>query len=237
MSDAKVGLLRIVVQHLDGARKGEIDTFCQSAFTVGRAEDCDLAFPNEKSTSTHHAVIRQRQGKVEVSDTQSTNGTFVNEVRVDRAALVDGDLVRFGVLGPVVKISLPSEGAAPTVRVLPNLPELGTAHPSTDATPAVATLAPVSVTRDFRFVRNAAVIYLGGAVGALGVWNTVIERYKLDTSWFSAFLLVLAGGLVSTLTEAWYRSAPGVQPIKSWELALHAIVVLICTLGCWLLLA
>ncbi len=106
MSSTKLN--RIVIQHLDGARKGDLEAFVQTTVSIGRSGDCDLVFVNEKSTSSHHAVMRQREDSIELVDTQSTNGTFLNDVRIERAVLKDGDVVRFGVLGPTVKIGLPA---------------------------------------------------------------------------------------------------------------------------------
>jgi pSer/pThr/pTyr-binding forkhead associated (FHA) protein len=224
-------LHRIVIQHLDGARKGESDAFVQSAITVGRASDCDLIFSAEKSTSSHHAVLRQRNEVVEIIDTQSINGTFVNELRVERAVLKDGDLVRFGVLGPIVKIGLSPamEGSTAHIKSLATVETAGDKDSSAPQTETLATQQlGQPVTRNWRFVRNTAVLYAGGAIAALGAFNTIVDRYQLDVRWFTTFLIFTAGGFVSTILEAWYRGTPGAQKIQWWELATHAFALSTC---------
>jgi hypothetical protein len=233
MSSTKLN--RIVIQHLDGARKGDLEAFSQTAVTVGRALDCDLVFNNEKSTSSHHAVLRQRDGHVEVVDTQSTNGTYVNDARVERAVLKDGDVIRFGVLGPIVKIGLPELREDATAMDLKALPQLAVAASSAPAEATELIFAERLPRRNWRFARNAAVLYLGGAVAAVGVVNTLIDRYKLDLRWFSIFLVFLAGGFLITMLEAWYRGTPGTQKIAWWEVTFHAVTVLSCMIAAYLI--
>ncbi len=244
MSSTKLN--RIVVQHLDGARKGDLEAFVQTTVTIGRSGDCDLVFVNEKSTSSHHAVLRQRDDGIELVDTQSTNGTFLNEVRVERALLKDGDVVRFGVLGPTVKIGLPAAREQQTALDMPALKAEEAAafmaaktqaNGSGTEVHAKAAYIPAGTTRvnlplrNLRFMRTAFMFYAGGSVAAVGVVNTVIDRYKLDVRWFSVFLIFMAGGLVSTLVEAWYRGTPGTQKLQWWEVLVHAGTLAICVLA------
>ena len=236
MSSTKLN--RIVIQHLDGARKGDLEAFVQTTVSIGRSGDCDLVFVNEKSTSSHHAVMRQRADTIELVDTQSTNGTFLNDVRIERAVLKDGDVVRFGVLGPTVKIGLPAGRELQTAKDMPLLSMLpdasGFKTPNNAQSVDMPTLLTPPATRvrlplrNWRFVRTALVLYMGGSVAAIGVFNTVIDRYKLDVRWFSVFLVVMAGGLISTLVEAWYRGTPGTQKFQWWEVIVHLAVACVC---------
>ena len=232
---SRTKLNRIVVQHLDGARKGDLEAFVQASVSIGRSADCDLVFVNEKSTSIYHAVLRQREDSVELVDTQSTNGTFLNDVRVERAVLKDGDVVRFGVLGPKVKIGLSAareaqavmDSAAPLpLRNSVSAPNLA------DSLPQILTGLsedPINVPQNnVRVVRTALMFYAGGSVAAIGVVNTVIDLYHLDVRWFTIFLILMAGGLVSTVVEAWYRGTPGTQKIRLWEVSVHVAILLSC---------
>jgi hypothetical protein len=234
MSGTKLN--RIVVQHLDGARKGDLEAFVQTTVTIGRAADCDLVFVNEKSTSSHHAVLRQREDSIELVDTQSTNGTFLNDVRIERAMLKDGDIVRFGVLGPIVKIGLPAGRELQTAQDLPML-RLQTAPIAAQESRddlGMEFAEPLGTTRirlaqrNWRFVRTAGMLYAGGSVAAVGVVNTMIDRYHLDLRWFTTFLVFMAGGLISTLVEAWYRGTPGTQKFQWWEGAVHLGLLGVC---------
>ncbi|MCA9241252.1 MAG: EAL domain-containing protein [Planctomycetales bacterium] len=65
-------------------------------FTVGRRKDLSLCIPNA-SVSGCHAELLVREDQLLVHDLGSTNGTFVNGLRVDdQCALNPGDLVQFG---------------------------------------------------------------------------------------------------------------------------------------------
>ena len=64
---------------------------------IGSAAGNDLVIANEPSVSRRHAKIECRRGSYRIIDLESTNGTFVNDVRV-RGALTFkiGDVLRFG---------------------------------------------------------------------------------------------------------------------------------------------
>lgn len=63
--------------------------------TVGRTPDNDLRIDVDY-ISRHHAVLLDAAGGTIVEDLDSTNGVFVNNVRVARRQLSPGDLVTFG---------------------------------------------------------------------------------------------------------------------------------------------
>ncbi len=66
-----------------------------SPFTVGRRPDNHLAIPSS-TVSGSHAELSIDEGGLRVSDLGSTNGTFVNGVRVSEACEVNhGDLLQF----------------------------------------------------------------------------------------------------------------------------------------------
>ncbi|QKK03819.1 MAG: FHA domain-containing protein [Pseudomonadota bacterium] len=70
---------------------------------IGRHSDCDICI-KQPSVSSFHALIRARPGELgdgaadyEISDTNSTNGTFVNGERLNEPRLLNhGDHVRVG---------------------------------------------------------------------------------------------------------------------------------------------
>jgi pSer/pThr/pTyr-binding forkhead associated (FHA) protein len=63
--------------------------------TVGRDPDCDI-FLNDVTVSRRHARLLVGERGVSVEDTDSLNGTYVNGVLVDRAALRMGDALQIG---------------------------------------------------------------------------------------------------------------------------------------------
>jgi pSer/pThr/pTyr-binding forkhead associated (FHA) protein len=65
--------------------------------TVGRAAESSVRIDGDVFASARHARIDPRPDGVWVEDLGSTNGTFVNEARIDGARLLrPGDVVRIG---------------------------------------------------------------------------------------------------------------------------------------------
>ena len=62
---------------------------------IGAIEGNDLVFP-EAGISRNHAVLDRRNGRIEVVDQNSENGTFVNGRRVERQVLKHGDQISLG---------------------------------------------------------------------------------------------------------------------------------------------
>lgn len=60
--------------------------------SIGRTEQNDVFYPN-KVVSSKHAILSYRGGRWFVQDTNSTNGTFVNEKRIIRSELNIGDTI------------------------------------------------------------------------------------------------------------------------------------------------
>jgi ABC transport system ATP-binding/permease protein len=63
--------------------------------TVGRASRADFIV-DVALVSRLHCRLTAAENAVEVVDLRSTNGTYVNEQRVDRAELRSGDRLRVG---------------------------------------------------------------------------------------------------------------------------------------------
>jgi hypothetical protein len=62
---------------------------------IGRTPDNDLQIDN-LAVSTHHAQVFYEENQLWVEDQNSLNGTFVNDQRVQRAILKDGDKITIG---------------------------------------------------------------------------------------------------------------------------------------------
>jgi pSer/pThr/pTyr-binding forkhead associated (FHA) protein len=63
--------------------------------TIGRKPDNDLVIDNP-AVSGHHARIVQEEGAYVIEDLGSTNGTFVNDKRIEKRPLKDHDRVLIG---------------------------------------------------------------------------------------------------------------------------------------------
>ena len=67
-----------------GTRELEVS---RTPFTIGRKHDNDLCL-EDLAVSAHHARIVQVQQVLFLEDLTSTNGTFVNEQKIDRRPLL-----------------------------------------------------------------------------------------------------------------------------------------------------
>ena len=65
------------------------------SFAIGRKSDNDLAI-EDPAVSGHHARITKIHAVYFIEDLKSTNGTFVNDKRIDRHQLRDTDVVTIG---------------------------------------------------------------------------------------------------------------------------------------------
>lgn len=79
-----------------GPRTGQQFGLKRGRNTVGRdSSRADIVLEDE-TISGEHARVQFEQGQFYIYDLASTNGTFVNNRRVQRQLLMDGDVVRFG---------------------------------------------------------------------------------------------------------------------------------------------
>ncbi|MGL4462964.1 MAG: diguanylate cyclase [Planctomycetia bacterium] len=67
----------------------------QRSVILGRGPECDLDLV-DSAVSRQHAVIEPSAGNFKISDLGSTNGTFINETKIDQRLLTPGDLIRIG---------------------------------------------------------------------------------------------------------------------------------------------
>ena len=79
---------------LQGAQRGELFTLAPVS-TIGTDPKSTIVL-NDKFMSTKHAEIKAENGVWILRDSGSTNGTYVNNRRVDRHELVDNDFIKFG---------------------------------------------------------------------------------------------------------------------------------------------
>jgi pSer/pThr/pTyr-binding forkhead associated (FHA) protein len=89
------GLLIVLASPaLDPGTERELDS---TAVTVGRSPENDLVLDSDEFASTKHARIEPRRDGVWLEDLDSTNGTFVNGMKVkQRHKLAPGDVIRIG---------------------------------------------------------------------------------------------------------------------------------------------
>ncbi len=74
--------------------------------TIGRAPDNGIVLRDGRA-SRHHARIDARRGSLVLSDLGSTNGSYVNDRRVESIALGEGDRIRVGTTTLLVEAIAP----------------------------------------------------------------------------------------------------------------------------------
>lgn len=88
---------RLVVVESSTLAEGDVYSIDSNALTIGRGGDNDLPLEADEYASSRHARFEPRRDGVYVEDVGSTNGTYVNGIRLsgDRR-LAPGDVVRIG---------------------------------------------------------------------------------------------------------------------------------------------
>jgi diguanylate cyclase (GGDEF)-like protein len=74
---------------------GELIKLTADRTTIGRDEASGICIADE-SISRRHAMIERSGDHYQITDLGSTNGTCVNEIRIESASLTPGDRVQFG---------------------------------------------------------------------------------------------------------------------------------------------
>jgi hypothetical protein len=88
---------RLVVVASPTFQDGEVFTLDSHPLTVGRAVNNDVSMPDDEYASGRHARFEPRRDGIWIEDIGSTNGTFVNGIRLTRERkLTPGDVVRVG---------------------------------------------------------------------------------------------------------------------------------------------
>jgi len=79
----------------NGAEKGFVYEIYEVPVTIGAAAGNDLIFTDDE-VSRNHAVFEKRGAAIELLDSNSENGTYVNGHKVSRHRVARGDRVRLG---------------------------------------------------------------------------------------------------------------------------------------------
>ncbi len=81
---------------LNGTQAGRSLTLKErDSLVVGRGTHCDL-YVADKGVSRTHCYIWEKDGEIWIKDTESANGTIVNEKEIKEQRLNIGDMIKFG---------------------------------------------------------------------------------------------------------------------------------------------
>ena len=78
---------------ISGLLTGAVHPLVEGVLSIGR-DDANLLCLKDRRISRRHCRIESTGGDFILHDLQSSNGTFVNEIPVQRRALVEGDIIR-----------------------------------------------------------------------------------------------------------------------------------------------
>jgi pSer/pThr/pTyr-binding forkhead associated (FHA) protein len=88
-----------ILQSPDASDEGDSWTFRIASpghKTLGRAPTADFVIEAALVSRFHCRLNLDADGNLTIEDLKSTNGTHVNDARVDRSSLKDGDRIRIG---------------------------------------------------------------------------------------------------------------------------------------------
>ncbi|OYT69230.1 MAG: hypothetical protein CFK52_13995, partial [Chloracidobacterium sp. CP2_5A] len=106
--------MRLCISVLSGSLSGQSYRLQEGVLLLGRGVDAGARFDPavDSMVSSRHCLLQAEPDGFYVVDNQSTNGTYVNGRRIQRARLSHGDVIELG--NPGVRISVALESPAPS---------------------------------------------------------------------------------------------------------------------------
>ncbi len=102
--------MRVTLHVAAGPQTGRDFTFDQhDTFMIGRSEDAQFCLPHDRFFSRHHCILEIAPPQAFLRDLGSTNGTYVNGMRVETAYLKSGDRIQGGETVLEVEVSTGAE--------------------------------------------------------------------------------------------------------------------------------
>jgi DNA-binding CsgD family transcriptional regulator len=105
---------------LSGASAGRVVPIRLPVLTIGRDPTSNIVLGDEGVSRNHVKIIMYDDGRPNVVDLESTNGTFINGKQVDVAPLSEGDRIQ---LGPEVILRLSYWGEAQIEKIMAGTPD------------------------------------------------------------------------------------------------------------------
>jgi type VI secretion system protein ImpL len=189
----------IYLEHIEGSKKGQVESFDSERIRIGRQADNDLRFEPtvERQVSGHHAEIISQAGTFLIRDLQSKNGTYVNGHRItEPTPLADGGIIQFAPQGPKV-VFLTRNPAAKTLQTTSGPAE----GPGSDVKSTGKTEATAISKRTLVALMGVASVVLSGLVFA--AWSS---RWTLFAVLLIGVVVAVVGWLIWWLVP-WRRES------------------------------
>jgi hypothetical protein len=213
------GNLEVKLVGRTGPYRGNSYIFRENELLIGRVQGCDLLMV-ENTISAQHARIMKVGDRYEIEDLRSTNGTFVNGIKIDRKVLRSGDKIKFDQMefefvnpADVSRTMMATPGAmADLGRTIVRPPQQPSQPAPAPAYVPTASPAPTSA-------RRARGSLLGGVI--LGAIVGLVFAYLV-------YLVVIpvqrgtGGEPVKNATEvlkSWAGTFPGMHTHVAWKTA------------------
>jgi len=98
--------------------------------TLGRGEDNDVVVDDDRVSKRHAELVHNADGSIQLFDSNSTTGTFVNGERVRSRTIRHGDRLAFGPLAAVLDLANhAANGSTPSASVGDKTQALTNGHP------------------------------------------------------------------------------------------------------------
>lgn len=125
--------MRVTLRVIAGPQTGRFFTFDQhETFMIGRSEDSQFCLPHDRFFSRNHCLLEIAPPQCFLRDLGSTNGTFVNGLKVETAHLKNGDRIQGGETVLEVEVS--------TLDVTQQFSSEQKPHGFADTTPSLITI-------------------------------------------------------------------------------------------------
>jgi type VI secretion system protein ImpL len=182
----------IYLKHVEGGKRGQVESFDLERIRIGRHPDNDLKFDPgmDREVSGHHAEILCQGERVSIRDLQSRNGTLVNGRRINQTTLLrHGDAIQFAPTGPKVIFSL-GEAAHGTGTIVIDRDQVAAAQAAGAERAATTAPAAAPPSRLKVFAIAGALLVLLIVLLALAAWRSWAFFFLL----LGAILLVVVAG-------------------------------------------
>jgi hypothetical protein len=130
-----------VIRSLNGPLAGKKFELKDGSTRLGRMNTCDIVIPHQGISKEHTEVVIEGN-TVMIRDLNSSNGVFVNGVRVQAKALKAGDKIGlYDLLFDVAEVRIQKKTSPPKVNVIP-FPGHGIPHAGQGPTAGMSSAAP-----------------------------------------------------------------------------------------------
>ena len=132
---------------ISGSLRGTVRPLIENKISIGRSSMNDLHLI-DPLVSRQHCTIAQVDGRYELTDLDSHNGTFVNGIPVRRKALEHGDTIRVGTSELLFLVKEDDQAKSPVLSDEPSISDMTTIWPGHPGLPATSGIEVGRMARD-----------------------------------------------------------------------------------------